>query len=107
MTNTSNNTVVLDMSEVSAFCAREGWQLDRGRITREYRFTDFRAAFGFMAQAALLFEAADHHPLWTNVYSRVRVKLWTQLAGGLTRRDLEVATELDRLDRTFETAAAA
>lgn len=107
MTHTSNNNVVLDASEVSAFCAREGWQLDHGKITREYRFADFRAAFGFMAQAAMLFEASDHHPLWTNVYSRVKVKLWTQLAGGLTRRDLEVASELDRLYRSVETAAAA
>lgn len=98
---------ILDPAVVSAFCQREGWRLEDGKLSKEYRFADFRAAFGFMAQAALLFEAADHHPLWTNVYSRVKVKLWTQLAHGLTARDLQVASELDRLCARGATPVAA
>jgi 4a-hydroxytetrahydrobiopterin dehydratase len=55
----------------------EGWRAVEGRdaITKEFRFKDFNAAFGFMARVALHAEKADHHPEWFNVYNRVEITL--------------------------------
>jgi 4a-hydroxytetrahydrobiopterin dehydratase len=64
-------------------------------ITREFRFADFNAAFGFMARVALKAEAIDHHPEWSNVFSRVSITLTTHDAGGLSTRDVVLAGFID------------
>ena len=73
------------------------WSLQGDRIAREFVFADFVQAFGFMSSVALLAERANHHPEWRNVYNRVSIELTTHDAGGLTRRDLELAGEIDAL----------
>lgn len=76
-----------------------GWNLMSGRdaIVRQFRFADFSAAFGFMTQVALAAEKADHHPEWTNVWNRVDILLTTHDAGGLSRRDIDLARIIDGL----------
>ena len=66
-------------------------------IRRRFTFTDFNAAFGFMSRVALLAEKADHHPEWSNVYNRVDIILTTHDAGGLSRRDVDLAKAIDGL----------
>ena len=82
-----------------------GWRLVDGRdaITRTFQFADFRAAFGFMTQVALAAERADHHPEWFNVWNRVDVTLATHDAGGLSRRDLELAAVIDVIAKPLAT----
>ena len=72
-----------------------GWTLDEGKLHREFVFSDFNAAFGFMSRVALAAEAADHHPEWFNVYNRVRVHLTTHDAGGITALDLDLAERMN------------
>ena len=73
-----------------------GWRVVPGRdaIAAEFRFKDFSAAWGFMARVALLAEAQDHHPEWSNTYNRVSVVLTTHDAGGLTERDARLARSI-------------
>ncbi|WP_206931668.1 4a-hydroxytetrahydrobiopterin dehydratase [Roseococcus thiosulfatophilus] len=75
------------------------WRLVEGRdaLTRSFRFRDFSAAWGFMARVALLAEAQDHHPEWSNVYNRVEITLTTHDAGGLSARDVKLARSIDAL----------
>ena len=75
------------------------WRLraDGLAIERTFAFRDFSEAFGFMARAALLAEVHDHHPEWFNVYNRVEVTLTTHDAGGLSRRDITMASAMDGL----------
>ena len=68
---------------------------DRPAIERKLVFADFNAAFGFMTRVALLADKVDHHPEWFNVYNRVEVVLTTHDAGGVTRRDLDMARFID------------
>lgn len=85
-------------------CAAElaslpAWQVDTERqgIVRTFEFQDFPEAFGFMVRVALAAEKADHHPEWSNVYNRVDILLTTHDAGGISRRDTDLAREIDRL----------
>jgi 4a-hydroxytetrahydrobiopterin dehydratase len=73
------------------------WSLakDREAISRRFTFIDFDAAFAFMTRAALLAAKMDHHPEWTNVYNKVDVTLATHDAGGVTKKDIELATAMD------------
>jgi 4a-hydroxytetrahydrobiopterin dehydratase len=74
-----------------------GWEHEpqRDAVTRRFDFDDFVGAFGFMTRVALLAEKADHHPEWSNVYSRVDILLTTHDAGGLSKRDVELARQID------------
>jgi 4a-hydroxytetrahydrobiopterin dehydratase len=71
-----------------------GWSLDNGKLYREFRFSDFVEAFGFMARVAVIAQQQDHHPEWFNVYSTVRVHLSTHDAGGISERDFRLAKEM-------------
>jgi len=75
----------------------DAWTVENGKLHREYKFRSFVQAFGFMAQVALLAERAAHHPEWANVYNRVVVDLTTHDAGGITRKDLELARQMEQL----------
>lgn len=74
-----------------------GWEISDGKLFRQAMFRDFVEAFGFMSRVALLAEAANHHPDWSNVYNRVDIYLTTHDAGGLTDRDFELATGINSL----------
>ena len=75
------------------------WSVVAGRdaIRRAFRFRDFSEAWGFMARVALLAEAQDHHPEWSNVWNRVEIVLSTHDAGGLSERDVRLARSIDAL----------
>ena len=88
-----------DAARAGLAAALPGWAMVAGRdaIRREFRFADFSAAWGFMARVALLAETQDHHPEWSNVWNRVEITLTTHDAGGLSARDLRLATAIDVL----------
>lgn len=74
-----------------------GWSQAGEAIVRTYEFRDFRAALDFMNRSAGPIEEMDHHPEWTNVYNRVDVRLSSHDVGGVTDRDVQLATVLDRV----------
>jgi 4a-hydroxytetrahydrobiopterin dehydratase len=85
----------------SALKGLPGWTEVPGReaISRTFIFKDFNEAFGFMSRVALVAEKRDHHPEWHNVYKTVEVVLATHDAGGVTARDIELATTMDGIAR--------
>ena len=76
-----------------------GWKDVEGRdaIAKRFVFADFNAAFGFVAQVALVAEKMDHHPEWTNVYKTVDVTLSSHDAGGVSERDIKLAEAMERI----------
>ncbi len=68
-----------------------------GLLSREFRFKDFREAFGFMTQVAMLAEKLDHHPEWSNVYNKVDITLTTHDVGGISDRDIKMSEMIDQL----------
>lgn len=72
------------------------WELLDGKLHRNFAFTDFVSAFGFMTQMALVAERLNHHPEWFNVYNQVRVDLTTHDASGITALDIKLATAMNQ-----------
>lgn len=79
----------------AALATLPGWTVRDGKLHKRFRFADFPAAIAFMVRAAFVAERLDHHPDWSNVYDRVEVTLWTHDVGGLTDRDLALATAME------------
>jgi 4a-hydroxytetrahydrobiopterin dehydratase len=86
-----------DTAIAAALVTLPGWSVREGKLHREYAFADFTHAFGFMAAAATVIQARDHHPEWSNVYGKVTVDLVTHDAGGMTSVDVELAAALEAL----------
>ena len=82
-----------------ALAALPDWTRDTDGlgISRQFKFKNFNAAFGFMTRCALEAEKADHHPEWSNVYNKVDIRLTTHDAGGLSQRDFDLAAKIDRI----------
>jgi 4a-hydroxytetrahydrobiopterin dehydratase len=75
----------------------DGWSMVDGKLHRDFTFSDFVEAFGFMTRVALCAEAMNHHPEWFNVWSKVRIDLTTHDCGGISDRDFALAERIDRI----------
>ncbi len=81
----------------AALAGLAGWSEVEGRdaIAKSFKFSDFRAAWGFMTCVALKAENINHHPEWFNVYTRVDVTLTTHDCGGVSMLDIELAAFME------------
>ena len=74
------------------------WQEIDDTLVKTFTFKDFSEAFGFMTRVALLAEQMNHHPLWTNVWNKVDIRLSTHDAGDVvTDKDWKLAEAIDGL----------
>lgn len=82
----------LTSQELKAHLSKlEGWTFVNEKLHKEFKFSDFVSAFGFMSSMALVSESMGHHPEWFNVYNKVIVDLTTHDAGGITMLDINWA----------------
>lgn len=71
------------------------WRRQSDEIRRTFGFDSFAAAIAFVGRVAALAEEADHHPDIDIRYDKVTLALTTHSAGGLTVRDMDMATRID------------
>ena len=88
-----------DAKRDTALAKLSGWTFDPSgpAIRKDFKFKGFSAAFGFMAQVALAAQKADHHPDWSNSYNKVSITLSTHDQGGVTEKDIALATEIEKI----------
>lgn len=86
----------LDDDTISAaLSGLDGWSRAGDTIVRDFEFSDFVDAIGFIAKVGVLAERKNHHPELSNVYNRVRIELSTHDAGGITDLDIALAGEIN------------
>jgi 4a-hydroxytetrahydrobiopterin dehydratase len=74
------------------------WLEENNRLSKTFKFKDFKDAFGFMTKVALIAEKMDHHPTWTNTWNVVKIDLNTHDAGNIvTDRDRKLAKAIDEV----------
>jgi len=74
------------------------WKVDpRPRLTRTFRFKDFKEAMLFVNRMADVAEAEGHHPDFFVHWNEVRVELWTHATGGLHLSDFILAAKIDAI----------
>lgn len=75
------------------------WRQDGDAIAKTFRFHDFVGAVDFVNAVAEAAERMGHHPDIDIRYNKVTLTLSTHSAGGLTRRDFDLAREADHRAR--------
>ena len=89
---------LLKEEEIKELAAKiPGWEIHPKNIERNIIFQNFVDAFSFMTKVALLAEKYNHHPDWQNIYSEVRIKLFTHDLGGISNLDQILASEINNL----------
>ena len=74
------------------------WPKDpQGRLSKVFNFNNYRKSFAFVSQVAMLAEKKNHHPEITLDYGKVTVSLISHDVQKITKRDLELATQIDKI----------
>ena len=89
---------LLEKNQLDNFIEKNpSWIIDNKTIKKEFKFTNFIEAFGFMTKVAFLSEKMDHHPNWQNTYNKVTIELSTHDIGGISSNDRKLAEAIDKL----------
>lgn len=76
-----------------------------GRVSKlqaRFDFDTFGEAVAFVGRSADLINRLDHHPIIKLDYSVVDMSLWTHDVGGITDKDIKLATQIDELYDEYE-----
>lgn len=73
----------------------DGWKNEGKQITKTYKTSNYIETIGFVNKIALLAERADHHPDLGVHYNKVVVTLSTHSEGGITEKDIKLASEIE------------
>jgi 4a-hydroxytetrahydrobiopterin dehydratase len=83
--------------DVDAALAGLDWARDGDVLVKVVRRGNFAGALSFVNAVGALAEAADHHPDIDIRWDTVTLRLTTHSAGALTQKDVDLATQIDRL----------
>ncbi len=76
----------------------DGWRRDGEQLYREYNFETFKIALAFVNRVADVAEWMNHHPdILIHSWSKVRLTVTTHDTGGLTKKDFDLAKQVNQL----------
>jgi 4a-hydroxytetrahydrobiopterin dehydratase len=75
------------------------WTLDahKASIRKAWTFDSFKTAMNFFVSVGAIAEELDHHPEFLFNYNKMRIRLTTHDAYGLTHKDFDLAGRIDQL----------
>ncbi len=73
------------------------WKENNNSITKEFKFEDFKSALEFVNKVGELAEEQNHHPDVELGWGRVKITLSTHSEGKVTKKDQELAKEIDKI----------
>ena len=92
---------LLSISQVSTYLENlTDWDLeDNGKlIIKNFKFKDFKEAVDFVNKVSGIADTLGHHPdIRLYDYNNLEIKLTTHSSGGLTEKDFNMASEIDKL----------
>lgn len=77
--------------------ALPGWSRKGDTLTKTFQFRNFMAGIDFVGSVARSADAVNHHPDIDIRYTKVTCALSTHSAGGITKKDLDLAGEIERI----------
>lgn len=74
------------------------WKIEGKTLTKEFEFSSFRQAVGFIDKILPLADAANHHPdVSIHSYKKVKIILTTHSEGAVTEQDYALAKQIDSI----------
>lgn len=95
-----SGTAQLTQKEIEEYLTKikDGWNvIGNQKISREFRFKDYKNTIDFVNKVAQMAEDEGHHPDLHVFYGKVVVELWTHAVHGLTENDFILASKIDTI----------
>jgi 4a-hydroxytetrahydrobiopterin dehydratase len=74
------------------------WKIDGKYLVKNFEFTNFSQAIGFVNKILPLAEKVNHHPdILIHDYKRVKIMMYTHSEDKITEKDHLLAKEIDTL----------
>lgn len=73
------------------------WSIAGNSIEKVFSFNNFKESLAFVNKIAEIAELQNHHPDIMINYNLVRFTLTTHSEGGVTKKDIELAKEIDKI----------
>ncbi|HET9852913.1 MAG TPA: 4a-hydroxytetrahydrobiopterin dehydratase [Candidatus Limnocylindrales bacterium] len=87
-----------DQALATALAELPDWTVQERALVRAFRRRDWRDAIAFVNVVAEEADRRDHHPdISITGYRNVTVRLTSHDAGGVTKRDVNLARRIDEL----------
>jgi 4a-hydroxytetrahydrobiopterin dehydratase len=78
------------------------WEQIDNKLFLRLKFKDFKEAFSFLGEVAILAEEANHHPDIFNSFNVVELSLSTKDAGGIvTGKDIVLSEKISEILKKF------
>src|SRR5215216_4632197 len=91
----------MSMEEAQAMMEQVvGWDLGEGKLSRQFKFRNFKEAMIFVNKVAEIAEAEGHHPDIYISWNRVRLELTTHAIKGLSDNDFIMAAKVNAMSGT-------
>jgi 4a-hydroxytetrahydrobiopterin dehydratase len=91
-------TPALDQAQLEReLAALPDWKHSGKEISKTYKLSSFAFAIEFVRQVGELAALADHHPDIDIRFDKVKIRLTTRAAGGVTGQDVALAHQIERL----------
>jgi len=74
-----------------------GWECHQNKLTKTFRFINYRHTIDFLNRVANLAEEENHHPDLFVGYGICRVELFTHALNGLSENDFILAAKIDTI----------
>lgn len=92
-------TEPLTLREVAGFMKllKTSWQVEGNKkISKQFKFKDFKEAMVFVNKVAEVANGEDHHPDIHINYNKILIELTTHAIGGLSGNDFIVARKIEK-----------
>lgn len=77
-----------------------GWNYENNSIRKEFTLKDFSDAVALIIKIGFEAEKKDHHPdLLLHGWNKVTVTLSTHSEGGVTEKDINLAHQINKLEK--------
>ena len=76
---------------------KNNWNEINGKLTKEFKFKNFKEALVFINKVGEHAESINHHPKIINVYSSVIIELWTHDKDAITELDHALSGLIDEI----------
>jgi 4a-hydroxytetrahydrobiopterin dehydratase len=93
---------MLSEEEVKMYLADldKAWELKGGKLVKSFQFPSFIDAIEFVNEVAKVVERLDHHPIITINWKTVRLSLKSFDIDAITKRDINLAKNIEELSIT-------
>lgn len=82
----------------SALKDLEGWSHENGSIKKIFKTQNYPATMGFVTAIGGFCQKRNHHPDYVLMkFKEVEVSFSTHSAGGVTRIDVDIAADLEKI----------